>query len=221
MLATRGLSMRFAGPDGEVRLFEELDLTIAAGETVAILGASGSGKSTLLGLLAGLERPTAGRVWIEGTEITSLDEDGRAAARSGRLGFVFQAFHLLTGLTALENVALPLELVGRRGEAAAARALERVGLGHRLHHAPERLSGGEQQRVALARAFVTGPALLMADEPTGNLDDATGGRVADLLLDLNREYGTTLVAVTHDPALAGRCDTVYRLYDGRLSREEK
>ncbi len=218
-LKAEGLGMHFRGPDGDVALFDDLHLSIARGESVAILGASGSGKSTLLGLLAGLEQPTAGRIWLDGTEITALDEDGRAALRAGRVGFVFQAFHLLTGLSAVENVHLALELAGQRedGQAAAA-ALERVGLGHRLEHAPERLSGGEQQRVAIARAFVTGPRLLMADEPTGNLDDVTGARVVDLLFELNREQQTTLVLVTHDPSVAERCDTVYRFREGVLSR---
>lgn len=220
ILEARDLGMRFAGPDGEVALFEQLNLSIRAGETVAILGASGSGKSTLLGLLAGLERPTAGRIWLQGRELTAMDEDQRAAARAGRLGFVFQAFHLLTGLSAVENVSLALELAGRTDTDAAVAALERVGLGHRLHHAPERLSGGEQQRVALARAFAPNPAVLMADEPTGNLDDRTGERIAELLFELNREHGTTLVAVTHDPALARHCDTVYRFHDGVLTPEE-
>jgi len=218
-LAARGLGMRFRGPDGEVALFDGLDLTIRPGESVAILGASGSGKSTLLGLLAGLEQPSSGRVWADGQELTALDEDGRAAARAGRIGFVFQAFHLLTGLSALENVRLALELAGQGGDGgAAARALERVGLGHRLHHPPERLSGGEQQRVAIARAFVTEPRLLMADEPTGNLDDTTGARVVALLFELNRAQGTTLLVATHDPEVAERCDTVYRFREGVLLR---
>jgi len=218
-LAARGLGMRFRGPDGEVALFDGLDLTIRSGESVAILGASGSGKSTLLGLLAGLEQPSRGRVWADGQELTALDEDGRAAARAGRIGFVFQAFHLLTGLSALENVRLALELAAQGGDSeAAAHALERVGLGHRLHHPPERLSGGEQQRVAIARALVTGPRLLMADEPTGNLDDTTGAQVAGLLFELNRAERTTLVVATHDPYVAERCETVYRFRDGVLSR---
>lgn len=220
MLAARGLGMRFAGPDGEVSLFDDLNLSIAAGETVAILGASGCGKSTLLGLLAGLEQPSSGEIHFDGQELTALTEDQRAAARAGRLGFVFQAFHLLTGLSALENVALAQDLAGQGDSRAAHSALERVGLGHRVHHTPERLSGGEQQRVALARAFVTRPVLLMADEPTGNLDDRTGGRIADLLFELNREHHTTLVVVTHDPALAGRCDRVFRFHDGLLRGED-
>lgn len=217
-LAAQGLGMRYSGPQGEVVLFDGLDLSIPAGGSVAILGASGCGKSTLLGLLAGLERPSRGRVWLAGEELTALDEDGRAAARAGRLGFVFQAFHLLTGLSALENVRLALELAGRGpGEGAAREALERVGLGHRLYHGPERLSGGEQQRVAIARAIAPGPELLLADEPTGNLDDATGAQIAELLFALNRERGTTLVIATHDPAVAERCATLYRFRNGALS----
>ena len=210
--------MRFQGPEAEITLFEELELTIGQGESTAILGASGSGKSTLLGLLAGLERPTAGSVWLAGAELTALDEDGRARARAGRVGFVFQSFHLLSGQTAVENVALPGELAGSPGALQdARRALEGVGLGHRLYHYPAQLSGGEQQRVALARAFVTAPEVLFADEPTGNLDRHTGAQIIDALFAMNRERGTTLVLVTHDPDLAGRCHRVLRLASGRLS----
>nr|WP_121442792.1 ABC transporter ATP-binding protein [Alkalispirillum mobile] len=209
--------MRFSGPDGEIRLFDGLDLSITRGESVAILGASGSGKSTLLGLLAGLDVPTGGRVWLADQEITALDEDQRARVRGEHLGFIFQAFHLLGGLNALENVMLPLELAGgARARARAGEALARVGLGGRLHHYPRQLSGGEQQRVAIARALVTEPSLLMGDEPTGNLDRRTGEQVADLLFRINREQGTTLVLVTHDPALGERCDRVLNLADGRL-----
>ncbi|WP_242464704.1 ABC transporter ATP-binding protein [Halorhodospira abdelmalekii] len=210
--------MRYAGPEGAVTLFTGLDLTIAAGESVAILGASGSGKSTLLGLLAGLEQPSEGQIWLADAELTALDEDGRAAVRGSVLGFIFQAFHLLPGLTAVENVRLALELTGGgRGSAAAAQhALERVGLGGRLRHTPERLSGGEQQRVAIARAIVTAPQVVMADEPTGNLDDATGKEIIDLLFTLNHEQGTTLVIVTHDPRVAERCQRVCHFRDGGL-----
>ena len=209
--------MRFQGPEGEIRLFRNLMLSIGAGESVAILGASGSGKSTLLGLLAGLDTPSEGRIFIGDTDITALDEDQRAILRGRELGFVFQAFHLLSGLTALENVMLPLELSGTPRAAATARqALSDVGLGERSGHYPRQLSGGEQQRVAIARAFVTSPRLLLADEPTGNLDQATGGRVSDLLFQRNHETGTTLVLVTHDPVLAARCDRVLQLSDGRL-----
>lgn len=209
--------MRFAGPAGEITLFEDLNLSIRAGDSVAILGASGSGKSTLLGLLAGLERPSSGRVWLAGADMSTLDEDGRAALRAGRLGFVFQAFHLLRGLSALENVRLALDLAGQRGaDQAAQAALQRVGLGHRLHHTPERLAGGEQQRVALARALVIEPQLLMADEPTGNLDDATGSQIIDLLFELNAQRSTTLVVVTHDPNVASRCRRICSFHDGVL-----
>ncbi|WP_420797757.1 ABC transporter ATP-binding protein [Halorhodospira halochloris] len=218
ILAAEALGMSFAGPDGEVTLFADLNLSVAPGDSVAILGASGSGKSTLLGLLAGLERPTSGRVWLCGEDISALDEDARAALRAGRLGFVFQAFHLLRGLSAEENVRLALDLAPGRSDAQAAQeALQWVGLGHRLRHPPERLSGGEQQRVALARALVTGPQLLMADEPTGNLDDATGREVIDLLFDLNRQRSTTLVMVTHDPQVASRCRRICSFRDGVLS----
>ena len=221
MLEARSLAMRFQGPEGRITLFEGLDLSIPPGDTVAILGSSGSGKSTLLGLLAGLDRPSEGRVHLEGQDLGAMDEDARARARAGRVGFVFQAFHLLPGLTALENVMLPGELAGDDGVAAAARdALERTGLGPRLHHYPAQLSGGEQQRVALARAFVVRPAVLFADEPTGNLDHRTGGQIIDLLFELNRDIGTTLVLVTHDTALAGRCRRVLHLADGRLQESE-
>lgn len=217
MLVARGLGMRFAGPAGEISLFRNLDLSIADGEAVAVLGASGSGKSTLLGLLAGLDVPTEGQVFLDGEELTAMDEDQRARLRAGRVGFVFQAFHLMPGLTALENVMLPLELSGSRDpKGEAARALDAVGLGERLGHYPAQLSGGEQQRVAIGRAFVTRPRLLFADEPTGNLDQGTGERVIDLLFRLNREYGTTLVLVTHDPALAERCDRVLHIAEGAL-----
>ncbi len=187
------------------------------GEAVAVVGASGSGKSTLLGLLGGLDNPSAGSVALDGRDLFSLDEDGRAALRSKLLGFVFQSFHLLPALNATENVMLPLELAGDRDAAAHAVALlERVGLGARLRHYPKTLSGGEQQRVALARAFVTRPKLLLADEPTGNLDPATGAAIIDLMFELNAERGTTLVLVTHDEMLARRCMRLIRLAGGRI-----
>lgn len=187
------------------------------GEAVAVVGASGSGKSTLLGLLGGLDNPSAGSVALDGRDLFSLDEDGRAALRSKLLGFVFQSFHLLPALNAMENVMLPLELAGDRDAADHAVALlERVGLGARLRHYPRTLSGGEQQRVALARAFVTGPKLLLADEPTGNLDPATGASIIDLIFELNAERGTTLVLVTHDEMLARRCMRLIRLAGGRI-----
>jgi len=217
-VAATGLRREVSSPEGRLTILDGVDIAIAAGETVAIVGASGSGKSTLLGLLAGLDRPTAGRVELAGTDITDLDEDGRAAVRAGRVGFVFQAFHLLPALTARENVLLPMEVAGiadagRRADST----LERVGLAERAHHRPHQLSGGEQQRVAIARAFAPGPAVLFADEPTGNLDQATGERVVDLLFGINAEAGTTLILVTHDPALAARCHRRITLDGGRAS----
>jgi len=198
-------------------ILDDVSLSIVAGETVAIVGASGAGKSTLLALLAGLDEPSAGGVWLEGTELSALDEDGRAAARARHVGFVFQSFHLVPSLTALENVMLPLELAGRRDARAEARVvLGQVGLGARLGHYPRQLSGGEQQRVAIARAFVTRPSVLFADEPTGNLDTTTGARIIELLFNLNAANGTTLVLVTHDRAIATRCDRIIEMDAGRL-----
>ncbi|MEQ1439173.1 ATP-binding cassette domain-containing protein [Fontimonas sp. SYSU GA230001] len=194
-----------------------VDLDVARGETVAIVGASGSGKTTLLSLLAGLDLPTRGEIRIDGQRLDDLDEDARAALRAGRIGFVFQSFQLLAGFTALENVMLPAELAGRDDAPARARAaLERVGLGARLGHYPQQLSGGEQQRVAIARAFCGEPKILFADEPTGNLDTATGARIIDLLFEMNEAQNTTLVLVTHDAALAGRCQRTLQLREGRL-----
>jgi putative ABC transport system ATP-binding protein len=205
----------------ELTILDGVSFDIRAGEVVAIVGVSGSGKSTLLGLLAGLDTPSTGTVKLDGHELSALDEDGRAELRGRMVGFVFQAFQLLPAMSALENVMLPLELAGAADAEAAARAmLERVGLGDRLRHYPKQLSGGEQQRVAIARAFVTRPKLLLADEPTGNLDAATGAQVIDLLFELNRESGTTLLLVTHDQALTGRCDRVLRLAGGRLQVEQ-
>lgn len=216
MQASR-LSRQVPVGDGLLTILHQLDLAIASGESVAIIGASGSGKSTLLGLLAGLDRPTGGEVKINGENLFALDEDGRAALRGRLIGFVFQSFQLLPALTALENVMLPLELAGSASaRELALTVLQRVGLGERLQHYPKHLSGGEQQRVAIARAFVTHPRLLFADEPTGNLDSATGARIIDLLFELNREQGATLVLVTHDAELAARCDRRLRLLDGRL-----
>jgi putative ABC transport system ATP-binding protein len=206
-------------PNGATGLtiLSDVSFRVQAGEAVAIVGASGSGKSTLLGLLAGLDTPTAGKVHINGQDLFALDEDGRAAVRARMVGFVFQSFQLLPAMTALENVMLPLELAGSSEAGADARQmLARVGLGERLSHYPKQLSGGEQQRVAIARAFVTAPSLLLADEPTGNLDAATGHQIIDLMFGLNRERGTTLVLVTHDEALSQRCDRVLRLASGRL-----
>ncbi|HUP94687.1 MAG TPA: ABC transporter ATP-binding protein [Burkholderiales bacterium] len=206
-------------PNGSTGLtiLRDISFEVRAGEAVAIVGVSGSGKSTLLGLLAGLDTPSAGRIQIDGHDLFALDEDGRAALRGRMIGFVFQSFQLLPAMTALENVMLPLELAGSRGARAAALGmLERVGLAERLGHYPKQLSGGEQQRVAIARAFVTQPALLLADEPTGNLDAATGSQVIDLMFELNRERRTTLLLVTHDEALSQRCDRMLRLAAGEL-----
>ncbi len=201
-------------------ILDDVSLAIPAGQTVAILGASGAGKSTLLALLAGLDEPSSGQVWLNDLELTALDEDGRAALRGEHVGFMFQSFHLLPALTALENVMLPLELAGRSDARGAARAaLADVGLEARVSHYPRQLSGGEKQRVAIARAFVTGPAVLFADEPTGNLDARTGDRVMTLLFDMNRQHATTLVLVTHDEALAQRCDRRIELDAGRLSAD--
>ena len=216
-IEARKVSKRVAAPEGMLQLLEDVDLEVAAGESLAVVGPSGAGKSTLLGLLAGLDLPSSGEVWLDGVDLTSLDEDGRAVLRAGRVGFVFQSFQLLGNLTARENVMLPLELAG--GDAAGTRAdevLARVGLARRGAHYPHQLSGGEQQRVALARAFAAGPRILFADEPTGNLDQRTGATVGDLLFDLNREFGTTLVLVTHDHALAGRCARTLALAEGRV-----
>lgn len=215
-----GLVQQVRGPEGPLTVLDRVDLEVAAGETVAVLGPSGSGKSTLLGLLAGLALPTAGTVRLFGRALETLDEDGRAALRAGRVGFVFQSFHLLPALTALENVMLPLELLGRADAEARARvALAAVGLAARARHRPAQLSGGEQQRVALARAFVVEPEVLFADEPTGNLDRRTGARVMDLLFDLTAQRGGTLVLVSHDEALAARCTRRLRLDGGRLRED--
>lgn len=198
-------------------IVHDVSLDIAAGESVAVVGASGAGKSTLLALLAGLDAPTSGRIWLAGADLTALNEDGRARLRAQRVGFVFQAFHLVPALTALENTMLPLELAGRTdARSAALAALDRVGLAKRVGHYPRQLSGGEQQRVALARAFVTSPAVLFADEPTGNLDTSTGARVGALLFELNAQTQTTLVLVTHEAKLAARCQRTLQMEAGRL-----
>ncbi len=206
VLEARNVSKTVASPEGPLTILADVSLSVRTGETLAIVGASGAGKSTLLAMLAGLDLPSTGRVLIAGVDITDLDEDGRAAIRGRHVGFVFQSFHLIPSLTALENVMLPLELRARRdARDAAAQALEQVGLTPRRAHYPKQLSGGEQQRVAIARAFVTHPAVLFADEPTGNLDTHTGERITDLLFELNRNVGSTLVLVTHDRDLAHRC----------------
>ncbi|MGJ7917149.1 ABC transporter ATP-binding protein [Massilia sp. LXY-6] len=212
-----GLSKRVADASGELTILHSVDFTVQPAETLALVGASGSGKSTLLGLLAGLDTPSSGTVRLDGTDIFALDEDGRAAFRKAKLGFVFQSFQLLPHLSALENVMLPLELRGdAEAREKAAAMLGRVGLASRLRHYPKYLSGGEQQRVALARAFVTEPPLLFADEPTGSLDAATGEAVIQLMFELNRERGSTLVLVTHDPAMAARCSRTLTIAAGRL-----
>mgnify|MGYP003482697184 FL=1 len=214
-VANLGKTVRL--PGSELRILDDVSFSIAKGQTLAIVGASGSGKSTLLALMAGLDTPSEGHVDILGTDLNALDEDGLATLRGEKVGFVFQSFQLLPALSALENVMLPLELRGDADPETAARAiLERVGLGERLHHYPRQLSGGEQQRVAIARAFVVQPAVLFADEPTGNLDTETGRAIVDLLFELNRNSGTTLVVVTHDERLAARCSNILRLAAGRL-----
>jgi putative ABC transport system ATP-binding protein len=217
IIRAEGLGKQVPTADGGLDILTAVDLAIKPGETLAVVGASGSGKSTLLGLLAGLDRPSSGRVWLADACLTDLDEDGRARVRGRYVGFVFQSFQLLPNLTALENTILPLELAGAKEARPKGLAmLERVGLDHRVRHYPRQLSGGEQQRVALARAFVTEPAILFADEPTGNLDSKTGRTIIELLFGLNREKNTTLVLVTHDEALASRCGRTIRLESGRV-----
>lgn len=217
VLKAENLTKRVGSPEGSLTIVHDVSFDIAPGESVAIVGASGAGKSTLLALLAGLDLPTSGRVLLEGQDLARLDEDGRARLRAQRVGFVFQSFHLIPALTALENVMLPLELSGSpEARPAALNSLERVGLRARTGHYPRQLSGGEQQRVALARAFVTQPAVLFADEPTGNLDTVTGGRVGELLFELNASSHTTLVLVTHDSSLSARCARTIRMEAGRV-----
>ncbi|WP_115718175.1 ABC transporter ATP-binding protein [Gallaecimonas mangrovi] len=218
VIDVRQLSKSVLSADGsDLAILSGVELQVKTGETLAIMGTSGSGKSTLLGLLAGLDQPSAGSVTLAGKNIATLSEDARAALRAEQLGFVFQQFLLIPSLTALENVMMPAELKGDRdARNKASELLQRVGLGQRLGHYPAQLSGGEQQRVAIARAFITNPALLFADEPTGNLDTHTGEHVADLLFALNRDFGTTLILVTHDPVLARRCQRVLALKEGRL-----
>ncbi len=217
LIEARSLVFTAAAISGPVQVLRGVDLTVAAGEAVGIVGPSGSGKTSLLMLLAGLERPTGGQLSVAGRDLGALDEDALARFRRDEVGIVFQAFHLVPTMTALENVAVPLEFAGRRDafERAAA-ALQEVGLGHRLEHYPGQLSGGEQQRVALARAVVAEPRLILADEPTGNLDRATGSVVMDLLFGLRARLGTTLLLITHDPALAERCERQVRIEDGRI-----
>jgi putative ABC transport system ATP-binding protein len=217
VLSAANLGKQVSSPEGSLTILEDINLGIRSGEAVALVGPSGAGKTTLLALLAGLDHPTSGGVRLCGKDLGTLDEDGRALVRGKHVGFVFQSFHLVPSLTALENVMLPLELAGNTNAAERARtALESIGLGERTGHYPRQLSGGEKQRVAIARAFVTNPSVLFADEPTGNLDTASGDRISQLLFDMNREFGTTLVLVTHDKTLAARCDRIIELEAGRL-----
>ncbi|MGD2167524.1 MAG: ABC transporter ATP-binding protein [Gammaproteobacteria bacterium] len=212
VLRATALTKKVNSPEGELTILEDFDIEITAAESVAVVGPSGAGKSTLLALLAGLDSPTSGEVWLGDVQISALDEDGRASLRNERVGFVFQSFHLLQSLTAIENVMLPLELDGAPDARARAHAaLVEVGLEHRLSHYPRQLSGGEQQRVAIARAFVTSPQILFADEPTGNLDKKTGEHILEILFELNKAAGTTLVLVTHDMSAAALCERVIEL----------
>lgn len=217
ILAAKHLTKKVTSPEGELTILNDASLKINYGETAAIVGPSGAGKSTLLALLAGLDEPTSGKVWLDGAELTTMDEDGRALLRNRQVGFIFQSFHLLSSLTALENVLLPLELSGTMGAMILAReALKQVGLNSRMHHYPRQLSGGEKQRVAIARAFVTTPSLLFADEPTGNLDNKSGERILNLLFQLNAAANTTLILVTHDLTAAARCDRILEMAAGSI-----
>ncbi|MCH8502665.1 MAG: ABC transporter ATP-binding protein [Aliidiomarina sp.] len=217
LIEAKSISRNVATTAGELQILSTLSVAIEAGEAVAIVGASGSGKSTLLSLLAGLDLPSTGEIYIDNVKLNDLDEEQRAILRGEKIGFIFQSFLLIQSLTALENVMLPAELAGtKKPEEQARELLGKVGLGERLTHYPNQLSGGEQQRVAIARAFIGKPQILFADEPTGNLDSKTGARVEELLFELNREFGTTLIMVTHDEKLAQRCDRILRIEDGRI-----
>ena len=217
IVQAEALGKQVTSPEGTLIILKDINLSIKQGESLAVIGVSGSGKSTLLGLLAGLDMPTAGRVILNGIDLSELNEDGRARIRNQFVGFVFQSFHLLPALTALENTALPLELAGSgQSEKLARQKLEEVGLAERLHHYPNQLSGGEQQRVAIARAFAGNPQILFADEPTGNLDQKTAKRIIDLLFKMNKENGTTLVMVTHDNEIAKNCDRQIVIAGGQL-----
>ena len=219
IIRAEGLTKEVPSPEGPLTILDDISFAMRRSESLAVVGVSGSGKSTLLGLLAGLDSPTRGRVVFDGVDLGKLDEDGRAEFRRQRVGFVFQSFHLLPSLTAIENVMLPMELSGHRSAADSARtALDRVGLVHRLRHYPNQLSGGEQQRVAIARAFAAGAKVLFADEPTGNLDRKTGAAIGELLFSLNASYGTTLILVTHDETLAAHCARHMILEGGRIER---
>lgn len=221
-IAAHNVTLTLGTDKAPVEILRGIDLSVAAGESVALLGPSGSGKSSLMAVLAGLERASGGTIHVAGADFTTLDEDGLARARRGRIGIVLQAFHLLPTMTALENVAVPLELAGHADPfGRAAKELEAVGLGHRLTHYPAQLSGGEQQRVAIARAMAGEPAILFADEPTGNLDTATGHAIVDLLFSRGKALGATLLVITHDPELAEHCDRVLVMHDGRIDEERK
>ncbi len=221
VLQASQLSKEVTSPEGLLTILDCVDLSVTSGESIAVVGVSGAGKSTLLGLLAGLDVPSSGYVTLNGQNLSELDEDGRAALRAGHVGFVFQSFHLIPSLTALENVMLPLELGGHpHARATAMETLGKVGLTPRAGHYPRQLSGGEKQRVAIARAFVVTPEVLFVDEPTGNLDHRTGKTIIDLLFRLNHETGTTLVLVTHDLNLAQRCERIFHMDEGRITRVE-
>lgn len=218
IVQAEALGKQVSSPEGILTILDDINLSIKQGESLAVIGVSGSGKSTLLGLLAGLDMPTSGRVILNDIDLNELNEDGRAQIRNQSVGFVFQSFHLLPGLTALENTALPLELAGAdHAESLAKQKLDEVGLAERIHHYPNQLSGGEQQRVAIARAFAGDPQILFADEPTGNLDQKTAQRIIDLLFKMNRDNGTTLIMVTHDNAIANHCDRQVVIAGGQLT----
>ncbi|MFT5500358.1 MAG: putative ABC transport system ATP-binding protein [Woeseiaceae bacterium] len=222
VLAAKNISKQVISPEGGLTILSGVSFDIERGESVAVVGASGAGKSTLLALLAGLDLPTEGDIWLDGQNLTNLDEDGRAAIRAASVGFVFQSFHLVPSLNALENVMLPLELAGKESpRQTALEILQKVGLSERWSHYPAQLSGGEKQRVAIARAFATEPAVLFADEPTGNLDSRTGEHIMQLMFELNRNSSTTLILVTHDSALAKRCDRIIGLDAGLMVTDEK
>jgi putative ABC transport system ATP-binding protein len=222
VLTAENVTKQVSSPEGTLTILSDVSFSIEKGESVAIVGASGAGKSTLLALLAGLDLPTSGRILLNGTDLTQLDEDGRAALRAANVGFVFQSFHLVPSLNALENVMLPLELAGNASpRKTALDILQKVGLGERVRHYPSQLSGGEMQRVAIARAFATGPAVLFADEPTGNLDSRTGEHIMNLMFELNQSSSTTLLLVTHDKAIARRCDREISLDAGRLIGDKR
>ncbi len=222
VLAAKSVTKQVSSPEGTLTILSDVTFAIDKGDSVAVVGASGAGKSTLLALLAGLDLPTTGEIWLDGNNLTNLDEDGRAAVRAASVGFVFQSFHLVPSLNALENVMLPLELAGKpEPRKTADEIMKKVGLDERWSHYPSQLSGGEKQRVAIARAFATEPAVLFADEPTGNLDSRTGDNIVELMFELNRTSSTTLILVTHDKTLANRCDRILGLDAGRLVTDER